>query len=133
MLGLQDRHTLWGTVVALFAHEVGHTITVTGVIQGTPGYMAPEQLTETLDARTDQYSLGVILFEMLTGRRPIERDDPMQLIMATYTEDAPDPRQYNSQIPESLALYILKLLSRQPEERFPDMEAAAAAFSSALA
>ena len=113
--------------------EVGHTITVTGVIQGTPGYMAPEQLTETLDARTDQYSLGVILFEMLTGRRPIERDDPMQLIMATYTEDAPDPRQYNSQIPESLALYILKLLSRQPEERFPDMEAAAAAFSSALA
>ena len=106
------------------SREVGHTITVTGVIQGTPGYMAPEQLTETLDARTDQYSLGVILFEMLTGRRPIENSDPLQLIMATYQQDAPDPREFRADIPEEIAQFILRLLSRDPEGRFPDMKAA---------
>ena len=106
------------------SREVGHTITVTGVVQGTPGYMAPEQLTETLDARTDQYALGVILFEMLTGRRPIERSDPMQLILATYQEDAPDPRDFQAEIPENIAQFILRLLSRDPEGRFPDMKAA---------
>lgn len=112
--------------------EVGHTVTVTGVVQGTPGYMAPEQLTETLDARTDQYSLGVILFELLTGRRPIERSDPMQLIMATYTENAPDPREFEPDIPQPLAEFILKLLSRDPEDRFADMASAAEAFQAAF-
>lgn len=114
------------------SREVGHTITVTGVVQGTPGYMAPEQLTETLDARTDQYSFGVILFEMLTGRRPIERSDPMQLIMATYTEDAPDPREFNPEVPEPVAVFILKLLSRDPENRYADMKQASNAFYGAF-
>jgi serine/threonine protein kinase len=110
------------------SREVGHTITVTGVIQGTPGYMAPEQLTETLDARTDQYSFGVVLFEMLTGRRPIEKADAMQLIMATYTEDAPDPREFREDIPEPIAKFILKLLSRKPEDRFADLNEVQDAF-----
>ena len=112
--------------------EMGHTITVTGVVQGTPGYMAPEQLKEELDARSDQYSLGVIMFEMLTGRRPIERSDAMQLIMATYTEDAPDPRQFNPQIPPPVAELILKMLQRNPDDRFASMEEAADAFAAAF-
>lgn len=112
--------------------EMGHTITVTGVVQGTPGYMAPEQLKEELDARSDQYSLGVIMYEMLTGRRPIERSDPLQQIMATYTEDAPDPREINPEIPRDISELILKMLRRNPEDRFASMQEAADAFEQAF-
>lgn len=108
--------------------EVDKTLTGTGVVQGTPGYMAPEQLKQVLDARCDQYSLGVILFQMLTGRKPIERDEPLQTIVATYTEDAPDPRDFRPDIPVPLAEYTLKLLRRDPDQRFQDMAAARAAF-----
>lgn len=112
--------------------EVDKTITVTGAIQGTPGYMAPEQLSEAVDARSDQYALGVICYEMLTGRRPIVKEDTMQQIMATFTEDAPDPRDFRADIPEPVALYVLRLLQREPDDRFENMEMARMEFNKAL-
>ncbi len=89
-------------------------------IAGTPGYMAPERLTgQRLDARSDVYSLGVVLFELLTGRRPFEGSEPLTLGMAALTQPVPDPSTVNPHIPPAIGRIVLRAVSRNPDERFP--------------
>jgi hypothetical protein len=94
-------------------------ITGTGVGVGTPSYMSPEQgQAKEVDNRTDIYSLGIILFEMLTGRIPHSAETPLAIIVKRMTEPLPLPRSINPQIPAAVERVILKALAREPGDRF---------------
>ncbi len=94
-------------------------VTGTGVMIGTPEYMSPEQVDgRAADPRADIYALGVILFEMLSGRLPFEGDTPLSVAVKHKTEAPPDPRALNPGIPAGLAGAILKCLEKDRERRY---------------
>ena len=94
-------------------------ITGAGVMIGTPEYMSPEQVEgKDTDQRSDIYSLGVILYEMLTGQLPFEGDTPLAVAMKHKGEMPKDPKEYNAQIPDDLSHLILKCLEKEKEKRF---------------
>jgi serine/threonine protein kinase/tetratricopeptide (TPR) repeat protein len=98
-------------------------ITDAGVIIGTPEYMSPEQVDgRETDQRSDIYSLGVILFEMLTGRLPFEGETPFSVAFKHKSEAAPDPRKINSQIPEELSRVVLRCLEKDKDKRYQRAE-----------
>ncbi len=97
----------------------GQQMTKAGEILGTPAYMAPEQVMgQPVDGRADLYSLGVILYELTTGRRPFQGENLAAMFRA-ITSDAPvAPKQINPEIPDSLSAIILKAINKNPEDRF---------------
>jgi serine/threonine protein kinase/tetratricopeptide (TPR) repeat protein len=97
----------------------GKGITGAGVIIGTPEYMSPEQVEgKDIDQRSDIYSLGVILYEMLTGGAPFEGDTPLSIAYKHKNEAPQDPSKINAQIPKDLSQLILKCLEKDKEKRF---------------
>jgi serine/threonine protein kinase len=100
--------------------EPGQGLTAAGVVVGTPQYMAPEQLFgEPVDGRADLYATGAVLFECVTGRPVFEAPSLVALLRRHLDDAAPDPRQLNGDIPESLARVILRALARKPQDRWP--------------
>jgi len=94
-------------------------ITAAGVMIGTPEYMSPEQVEgKEVDQRSDIYSLGVILYEMVTGRVPFEGDTPFTIGMKHKGEEPKDPKELNTQLPEDLNLVILRCLEKDKENRY---------------
>ena len=94
-------------------------LTQAGYIIGTVRYMAPEQLLGgDLDARTDLYAVGLVLFECLTGRLPYEGSSPMAILAAMTERKAPDVSTLASDAPPALGAVISRLLEREPEKRF---------------
>jgi serine/threonine protein kinase/CHASE2 domain-containing sensor protein len=92
--------------------------TKTGLILGTPSFMSPEQIAgKKVDGRSDLYSLGVTLFQLLTGRLPFTADSMAGLMFKISNEQAPDLRQFMPQAPESLAEVLAMALSKRPETR----------------
>ncbi|TET69186.1 MAG: tetratricopeptide repeat protein, partial [Candidatus Aminicenantes bacterium] len=94
-------------------------ITGAGVMIGTPEYMSPEQVEgKEVDQRSDIYSLGVILYEMVTGRVPFEGDTPLSIAVKHKTETPKEPRELNTQIPEDLSRVILRCMEKDKEKRY---------------
>ena len=93
--------------------------TVTGNFIGTPQYASPEQgLGQTLDGRSDIYSLGVILYEMATGKQPFDAETPIAVMVKHVHEPLPLPRTLNPAIPASLEKVLVKALAKDPRDRY---------------
>jgi len=106
--------------IARLAHPPqGKGLTQEGTSIGTPDYMSPEQLSGMeLDARSDLYAAGVVLFECVTGRVPFEAETTWALVAKQLEEEPPDPRGVNSDIPERLARLILRAMAKTPGDRY---------------
>ena len=97
--------------------------TEVGMIVGTPEYMSPEQVDgKALDGRSDIYSLGIILFEMLTGRVPFEGETPFSIAVKHKTEEPESPSRINAVIPEELSRLILSCLEKNKDRRIQKPE-----------
>ena len=93
--------------------------TATGMTLGTPGYMSPEQIRGgDIDARSDVFALGVVLYELVSGRRPFAADTPADGLVATLTTDPPPLQSVNPQAPLALQQLVSKAMHRRPDERF---------------
>ncbi len=113
---------------------IQENLTVEGWILGTPAYIAPERLSNrTYDGRSDVYSLGVMMFEMLTGRRPFRtlNNDPMSLISQQISKEPPTLRSIRPDLPRELEAPIVRAMAKDPERR-PDAKAFAHAFDRAV-
>jgi serine/threonine protein kinase len=109
-------------------------LTASGVGVGTPAYMAPEQgRGETVDARADVYSLGIVLYELLTGRVPFEAETPMAVVIKHMTEPLPLPRVINPALSEAVERVVLKALAKDPADRFAGAVEMADALTAAVA
>lgn len=101
------------------AGDMPSQLTTAGQRVGTPYYMSPEHfLTGACDARSDLYALGVVFFELLTGRRPFEGESVADIEAAHRERPAPSPRESDSSIPEAFARITLRLLEKRPEDRY---------------
>jgi serine/threonine protein kinase len=110
------------------AGEPGHTLR--GVAVGTPHYMSPEQLMGgTLDARSDLYAAGIVLYECLTGRTPFSADSPIALVSQMIDGQYPPPADTGVDAPPALVAIVAHLLQLQPDDRI----ASAADLSARLA
>ena len=95
--------------------------TKTGLVLGTPSFMSPEQLAgKKVDGRSDLYSLGIMLFQLLTGVLPLRGDSMAELMFKIANEAAPDVRTIRQDIPESLATLVAFSISKLPEARYQD-------------
>jgi len=100
------------------------SLTRTGMVVGTPFYMAPEQARgEKLDHRVDLYACGVLLYEMLTGRRPFHATNYNALMMQVLTKKPPDPRHLRPKIPSDFVDVMLKAMHKRPDRRYTDARA----------
>jgi serine/threonine protein kinase len=115
-------------IAKIIGGEVKVDLTGTSVTIGTPEYMAPEQATsKNVDNRADIYALGVVLFEMLTGRKPYQADTPMAVLFKHVSEPLPHPRDFAPGIPEAAERILFKALAKQPDDRYQNMDDFAAA------
>ncbi|HLJ93704.1 MAG TPA: tetratricopeptide repeat protein [Gemmataceae bacterium] len=119
---LDGRGNLWVTDFGLA--QMQHTeasLTLTGQVLGTPRYMSPEQASAKrllIDHRTDVYSLGATLYELLMLRPAFESEDRQELLQQIAFEEPPLPRRFNKAIPAELETIVLKAMAKDPGERF---------------
>lgn len=100
------------------------TVTVSGAVMGTPGYMSPDQIQgHEPSPSMDQYSLGVMGFQLFTGKLPFESQDMMALITKHLLEPPPSPRDVRPDLPEELSEILLTMLAKEPSERFAELGA----------
>jgi predicted Ser/Thr protein kinase len=108
-------------------------LTATGNILGTPAYMAPEQWRgEPVDARTDIYSLGIMVYEMVLGRLPFTGDTPYTLMYKHFNDAPPPPRQVKPDIDPAVEAVILKALSKEADDRYQSADQLAEDFNRAV-
>lgn len=130
VLGRDDEDDLVKIVDFGIAKDVraGTGLTAVGTVLGTPEYMAPEQATgQAVDHRADQYAVGCILYEMLTGEVPFPGENGPQVMTQQVFDPVPPPSRRRPELPRSVERIVLRMLRKRPAERFPDMEALAAA------
>ena len=115
-------------VAKVMEDEVTVDLTGTAMAVGTPEYMAPEQaISKSVDHRADIYSLGIVFYEMVTGRKPYVADTPLAVLFKQASEPLPRPKQFASALPDKVEQTILKALAKKPEDRYQTMGEFAAA------
>jgi branched-chain amino acid transport system substrate-binding protein len=106
-------------IAKLLETEDGATLTATGVGIGTPEYMAPEQgMGLVIDVRADIYALGVVLYELITGKKPFTADTPMQVVFKHVHEPLPDPRLIVPDLPQAVVDLVNKAMAKDPQQRY---------------
>jgi len=117
-----------------FAHVIDVSLSLTGsALIGTPSYMSPEQCQgDTLTARSDQYSMGIMLYQLCTGQLPFSGDTPMAIAVQHINEPLPRPRAVNPRIPRDVERVLNKALSKRPSDRFDSVSDLALAFEEAV-
>jgi serine/threonine protein kinase len=114
--------TDFGIAKILLTTEDTSDLTGSGVGIGTPAYMSPEQSQgKEVDERADIYSLGVVFYEMVTGRRPYTADTPAAILLKQIMEPLPRPSAFVPNLPERVEKTLIKALAKNPENRFQDM------------
>jgi serine/threonine protein kinase len=113
----QPMLTDFGIAKILEANEA-FTLTGTGVGVGTPEYMAPEQWTGETTTQSDIYSLGVVFYEMVTGRKPYTADTPAAALLKQATDPLPRPTQFAPDLPDAVEKVLLKALAKRLEDRY---------------
>ena len=103
--------------------EASTNLTTSGAVMGTPAYMSPEQgAGSNLDHRSDIYSLGIVLYEMVTGRVPYTAETPVAVVFKHIQDPLPSIHKFNPDLPESIELILLKALAKSPEDRYQTAE-----------
>jgi len=109
-------------IAKIIDEEVTMDLTGTSAAVGTPEYMAPEQVTsKSVDYRADIYGLGIVFYEMVTGRRPFQADTPMAVLFKHASEPLPRPKSFVANLPDSVEQILMKALAKHPEDRYQDM------------
>lgn len=109
-------------IAKIIDEETTVDLTGTSAAVGTPEYMAPEQVTaKTVDHRVDIYALGVVYYEMLTGRKPFHADTPMAVLFKHATEPLPRPSTFVSDLPNAVEKVLIKSLAKNKDERYQSM------------
>ncbi len=116
------------------AKLVSMDVTQTGIALGTPAYMSPEQIQgKPLDGRSDQFSLGVMLYQMLTGRRPFGGESTHAMLYQILHAEPERPVAVNGALPPAVDRVLLRALSKEPQERYPTCTALARDLAAAVA
>jgi serine/threonine-protein kinase len=124
---LDDRGNAYLTDFGI-ARVLNSNLTGSAII-GTPAYMSPEQANGLpLDARSDVYALGVVLFELITGREPFEAETPVALLLKHINEPMPSVKQYRAGVPSAVEQVIYKATAKTPDNRYPSAGDLAAAY-----
>jgi len=113
-----------GTTASTVLYDDNRPQTQRGVVLGTPGYMAPETVTgrAEADVRSDLFAVGVLLYEMLVGRRPFQGDSPHETMMATATRPVPRPSALKPDISDAMERLVLTALAKNPSDRFQNTD-----------
>jgi serine/threonine protein kinase len=132
MLNKKGQAVLTDFGIAQIIGSTQHT--ASGALMGTLNYMAPEQgLKNQCDRRSDIYSLGIVLFEMLTGYTPFDADTPLAILMKHLNDPLPLPSEIDPSLPPELEKIVLKALAKDPDDRFQSAEEMAEAIQHAAA
>ncbi|MCZ8115763.1 serine/threonine-protein kinase [Silanimonas sp.] len=119
MLDLRGRVKIADFGIALARQEFDAKLTGTGEFVGTPGYLSPEIcLGKSVDARSDLFALGIVMFESLTGRLPFSDESPLKLMLDVVQAEIPDIRDINKEVDAGTAAILTKLVAKDPADRY---------------
>jgi serine/threonine protein kinase len=137
---LKPSNILFGEDGSAFLADFGIALqnqaawSINGIVRGSPAYLSPEQAlrAESIDRRSDIYSLGIIVYEMLTGVKPFQGDVPMVVVLKQIHDEPPLLRSVNQQIPAAVEEVVLRAISKDVHDRYQSAGDFAAAFQQAL-